>query len=248
MIPIKSASELDAMRRVNQMTARVRDALADSVEPGITTLEIGNLAQKMIRELGGTSAFYGYHGFPGQVCVSVNDEVVHGIPGRRTIKDGDLVSIDTGISFEGFIGDTAITAVAGKIDDEKQRLLDVTKAALAAGIAQAVEGNRVGDISHAIQTLVEKAGFSIVRDFVGHGIGREMHEDPQIPNFGKPGRGPKLKAGMTLSIEPMVNLGNKKVRVLDDKWTVVTKDGLPSAHFEHTVAVGKTQAEILTLV
>ncbi len=248
MIPIKTTSELDAMRRVNQMTARVRDALADAVKPGITTFEIGNLAQKMIRELGGTSAFYGYHGFPGQVCVSVNDEVVHGIPGRRTIKDGDLVSIDTGISFEGFIGDTAITAVAGKIDDEKQRLLDVTKAALAAGIAQAVEGNRVGDISHAIQTLVEKAGFSIVRDFVGHGIGRELHEDPQIPNFGKPKRGPKLKAGMTLAIEPMVNLGNKKVRVLDDKWTVVTKDGTPSAHFEHTVAVTKSAPEILTLV
>jgi len=248
MIPIKTSSELDAMRTVNQMTARVRDALADAVKPGITTLEIGNLAQKMIRELGGTSAFYGYHGFPGQVCVSVNDEVVHGIPGRRTIKEGDLVSIDTGISFEGFIGDTAITAVAGKIDDEKQRLLDVTKAALNAGIAQAVEGNRVGDISHAIQTLVEKAGFSIVRDFVGHGIGRELHEDPQIPNFGKPGRGPKLKAGMTLSIEPMVNLGNKKVRILDDKWTVVTKDGSPSAHFEHTVAVGKTAPEILTLI
>ncbi len=248
MIPIKTTSELDAMRRVNQMTARVRDALADAVKPGITTFEIGNLAQKMIRELGGTSAFYGYHGFPGQVCVSVNDEVVHGIPGRRTIKDGDLVSIDTGISFEGFIGDTAITAVAGKIDDEKQRLLDVTKAALAAGIAQAVEGNRVGDISHAIQTLVEKAGFSIVRDFVGHGIGRELHEDPQIPNFGKPKRGPKLKAGMTLAIEPMVNLGNKKVRVLADKWTVVTKDGAPSAHFEHTVAVTKSAPEILTLV
>lgn len=248
MIPIKTTSELDAMRRVNQMTARVRDALADAVKPGITTFEIGNLAQKMIRELGGTSAFYGYHGFPGQVCVSVNDEVVHGIPGRRTIKDGDLVSIDTGISFEGFIGDTAITAVAGKIDDEKQRLLDVTQAALAAGIAQAVEGNRVGDISHAIQTLVEKAGFSIVRDFVGHGIGRELHEDPQIPNFGKPKRGPKLKAGMTLAIEPMVNLGNKKVRVLADKWTVVTKDGTPSAHFEHTVAVTKSAPEILTLV
>ncbi len=247
MIPIKSASELDAMRRVNQMTARVRDALADHVQPGITTLELGNLAKKMIREMGGTNAFYGYHGFPGQVCVSVNDEVVHGIPGRRIIKEGDLVSIDTGVSFGGFIGDTAITAVAGKIDDEKQRLLNVTKAALAAGIAQAVEGNRVGDISHAIQTLVEKAGFSIVRDFVGHGIGRELHEDPQIPNFGKPKRGPKLKAGMTLSIEPMVNMGNKKVRVLDDKWTVVTKDGLPSAHFEHTVAVTKTAPEILTL-
>ena len=248
MIIIKSASELDAMRTVNQMTARVRDALADKVQPGITTLELGNLAQKMIREMGGTSAFYGYHGFPGQVCTSVNDEVVHGIPGHRVLKEGDIVSIDTGISFEGFIGDTAVTVAVGKIDPEKQRLMDVTQAALDAGIAQAVEGNRLGDISNAIQTLVEEAGFSIVRDFVGHGIGREMHEDPQIPNFGKPGRGPKLKAGMTLAIEPMVNLGNKKVRVLSDKWTVVTKDGFPSAHIEHTVAVGKTEAEILTLV
>ena len=247
MIPIKTSSELDAMRRVNQMTARVRDTLAAHVQPGITTLELGNLAQKLIRESGGISAFYGYHGFPGQICVSINDEVVHGIPGHRTIKDGDIVSIDTGISFEGFIGDTAITAVAGTIDVETQRLLEVTQAALDAGIAQAVEGNRVGDISHAIQTLVEKAGFSIVRDFVGHGIGREMHEDPQIPNFGKPGRGARLKAGMTLSIEPMVNMGKNKVRVLDDKWTVVTKDGSFSAHFEHTVAVTKTKPEILTL-
>lgn len=247
MILIKSASELEAMRRVNQMTARVRNAVAAHVKPGITTLELGNLAQKMIREMGGTSAFYGYYGFPGQICVSINDEVVHGIPGRRIIQEGDLVSIDTGVSFGGFVGDTATTAVAGKIDGEKQRLLDVTQAALAAGIAKAVEGNRIGDISHAIQTVVEEAGFSIVRDFVGHGIGKEMHEDPQIPNFGKPGRGPKLKAGMTLSIEPMVNLGAEKVRVLDDQWTVVTKDGSPSAHFEHTVAIGKTKAEILTL-
>ena len=248
MIIIKSASELDAMRTVNQMTARVRNALAEMVRPGITTLELGNLAQKMIRDMGGTNAFYGYHGFPGQVCTSVNDEVVHGIPGHRVLKEGDIVSIDTGISFEGFIGDTAVTVAVGEIDPEKQRLMDVTKAALDAGIAQAVEGNRLGDISNAIQTLVEEAGFSIVRDFVGHGIGREMHEDPQIPNFGKPGRGPKLKAGMTLAIEPMVNLGKNKVRILDDKWTVVTKDGSPSAHFEHTIAVGKTQAEILTLV
>jgi len=247
MIPIKTASELDAMRRVNQMTARVRNALADMVKPGITTLELGNLAQEMIRELGGTSAFYGYHGFPGQVCTSVNDEVVHGIPGHRVLKEGDIVSIDTGVSFEGFIGDTAITVAVGEIDPETQRLMDVTKAALDAGIANAVEGNRLGDISNAIQTVVEAAGFSIVRDFVGHGIGREMHEDPQIPNFGKPGRGPKLKAGMTLAIEPMVNMGKNKVRVLDDKWTVVTKDGSPSAHFEHTVAVGKTEPEILTL-
>ncbi len=247
MIPIKTQSELDAMRRVNQMTARVRDALADAVKPGVTTLDLGNLAQKMIREMGATNAFYGYHGFPGQVCISINEEVVHGIPGRRIIRDGDLVSIDTGVSFGGFIGDTAITAVAGKIDAEQQRLLEVTKAALAAGIAQAVEGNRVGDISYAIQTLVEKAGFSVVRDFVGHGIGRELHEDPQIPNFGKPRRGPKLKAGMTLSIEPMVNMGGKKIQVLADKWTVITKDGSLSAHFEHTIAVTKGSPEILTL-
>ena len=248
MIVIKTASELDAMRRVNQMTARVRDAVAAHVKPGITTQELGDLAQKLIREAGGVSAFYGYHGFSGQICTSVNEEVVHGIPGRRTIKEGDIVSIDTGVSFGGFVGDTAVTVAAGKIEPEKQRLLDVTKASLDAGVAKAVEGNRLGDISHAIQTVVENAGFSIVRDFVGHGIGRDLHEDPQIPNFGKPGRGPKLKAGMTLSIEPMVNIGTAKVEVLDDKWTVVTKDGSVSAHFEHTVAVGKTEAEILTLV
>jgi len=247
MIIIKSADELDAMRRVNQMTARVRDALAAHVQPGITTLELGDLARNLIREAGGTSAFYGYHGFSGQICTSVNDEVVHGIPGRRIIKEGDIVSIDTGISFGGFIGDTAITVAVGEIDPETQRLLDVTKASLDAGIAKAVEGNRLGDISNAIQTVVEAAGFSIVRDFVGHGIGRDMHEDPQIPNFGKAGRGPKLKAGMTLAIEPMVNIGKAPVRVLDDNWTVVTKDGSFSAHFEHTVAVGTTQAEILTL-
>jgi len=248
MIIIKSASEIDSMRRVNQMTARVRNAVGAHAKPGITTLDLGNLAQELIREAGGVSAFYGYHGFAGQICTSVNDEVVHGIPGPRILKDGDIVSIDTGISFGGFIGDTAITVAVGEIDPEKQRLLDVTKASLHVGIEQAVEGNRLGDISHAIQTVVEDAGFSIVRDFVGHGIGRDMHEDPQIPNFGKPGRGPKLKAGMTLAIEPMVNIGKNKVRVLDDKWTVVTKDGSFSAHFEHTIAVGKTEAEILTLV
>jgi len=247
MIIIKSDAELDAMRCVNQMTARVRDAVAAHAKPGITTLELGNLAQKLIREAGGISAFYGYHGFAGQICTSVNDEVVHGIPGGRVLKEGDIVSIDTGISYGGFIGDTAVTVAVGEISAEKQRLLDVTKASLHAGIAKAVEGNRLGDISHAIQTVVEDAGFTIVRDFVGHGIGRNMHEDPQIPNFGKPGRGPKLKAGMTLAIEPMVNIGQNKVQILEDKWTVVTQDGSASAHFEHTIAVGKTAAEILTI-
>lgn len=247
MIVIKTPHELDAMRRVNRMTAQVRDALAAMVRPGITTLELGNAAFELIHKLGGVSAFYGYHGFPGQICVSVNDEVVHGIPGKRVIRDGDIVSIDTGITFGGFIGDTAVTVAAGEISDEKKKLLEVTKAALDAGIAKAVAGNRLGDISHAIQTVVEAAGFSVVREFVGHGIGRDMHEDPQVPNFGNPGRGPKLKAGMTLAIEPMVNIGGPKVEVLEDKWTAVTKDGSASSHFEHTVAVGLTAPEILTL-
>ena len=248
MIVIKTPAELDAMRRVNRMTARVRDEIAAMVRPGITTIELGNAAFEIIRKLGGTSAFYGYHGFPGQICVSVNEEVVHGIPGKRVIREGDVVSIDTGITFGGFIGDTAVTVAAGeKISGEKRRLLQVTKAALDAGIAKAVAGNHLGDISHAIQTVVEAAGFSVVREFVGHGIGRDMHEDPQIPNFGRPGRGPKLKPGMTLAIEPMVNIGGPKVKVLDDNWTAVTCDGSASAHFEHTVAVGVTVPEILTL-
>jgi len=248
MIVIKSPLELKAMRKVNGMTARVRDQLAAMVKPGITTLDLGNAACEWIRSCGGVSAFYGYQGFPGQICVSVNDEVVHGIPGPRVIREGDLVSIDVGIRYEGFIGDTAITVAAGAVDSERARLLEVTRAALDAGTAKAVAGNRVGDISYAIQSVVEAAGFSIVREFVGHGIGRDMHEDPQVPNFGKPGRGAKLRPGMTLAIEPMVNLGGAKVEVMEDGWTAVTQDGSPSAHFEHTVAVGVSAPEILTLV
>ena len=235
------------MRRVNRMTALVRDELAAMVRPGITTLDLGNAAFELIRKLGGTSAFHGYHGFPGQICVSINEEIVHGIPDRRVIREGDIVSIDTGITFGGFIGDTAVTVAAGEIDAEKRKLIEVTKAALDAGISKAIAGNRLGDISHAIQTVVEAAGFSVVREFVGHGIGRDMHEDPQIPNFGKAGHGPRLKPGMTLAIEPMVNIGGSKVKVLDDNWTAVTCDGSASAHFEHTVAVGVTAPEILTL-
>lgn len=248
MIVIKSASEIEAMRRVNQMTGRLRNAVAEQVRPGISTQELGDFARKFIRETGGVSAFYGYCGYPGQICVSVNDEVVHGIPGRRIIHEGDLVSLDCGIAYDGFIGDTAMTVGAGVISAEDQRLLEVTQAALEAGIAQAVEGNRLGDISHAIQQVVEAAGLSVVREFVGHGIGRDMHEDPQIPNFGKPGRGPRLKAGMTLAIEPMVNRGGASVKVLEDGWTAVTKDGANSAHFEHTVAVGKSEPDVLTRV
>ncbi len=247
MIPVKNETELDAMRRVCKMTAHLRDNLALMIRPKITTKTLGDIARKWIRDMGAVSAFYGYCDYPGQICVSVNEEIVHGIPGSRVIKEGDIVSIDTGIHHGGFVGDTAITVPVGKINDEKKRLLNVTQAALTAGISQAVAGNRLGDISHAIQTVAETAGFSIVREFVGHGIGRQMHEKPQIPNFGKPNRGPKLKAGMTLAIEPMVNAGESKVTILADKWTVVTKDGRPSAHFEHTVAVGTTEPEILTL-
>ena len=247
MIKIKTHAEIEAMRRVNQITARVRDALAAMVRPGITTLDLGNAAYEMIREAGGVSAFYGYHGFPGQICVSVNDEVVHGIPGSRVIRTGDIVSIDVGVTYGGFIGDTAVTVPVGAISPEKEKLLEITRIALDAGIEQAVEGNRLGDISAAIQSIVEAAGFSVVRQFVGHGIGRDMHEDPQIPNYGRAGRGPKLKAGMTLAIEPMVNTGGTKVKILDDTWTAVTKDGTPSAHFEHTIAVGKIRADILSI-
>ncbi|MFA5688789.1 MAG: type I methionyl aminopeptidase [Kiritimatiellales bacterium] len=247
MIILKTPAEIEAMRRVNRMTARVRDALAAMVRPGITTGELGDAAFQLIRESGGTSAFYGYHGYPGSICVSINDEVVHGIPGPRVIREGDIVSIDVGIAFEGFIGDTAVTVPAGAISAENKRLLETTQLALSAGIEQAVEGNRLGDISYAIQSAVEAAGFSVVRQFIGHGIGRNMHEDPQIPNYGKGGRGPKLKAGMTLAIEPMVNIGGPKVQLLEDEWTAVTKDGSYSAHFEHTVAVGKTHADILSL-
>jgi methionyl aminopeptidase len=247
MIVIKTPLELEAMRRVNRRTAQLRDALAAMVRPGITTRELGDAAQELIRSFGGVSAFYGYHGFPGSICVSVNEEVVHGIPGNRVIREGDLVSIDTGMVLDGFVGDTAVTVGAGQIDSECCRLLEVTRAALAAGVAHAVAGNHLGDISHAIQSTVEAAGFSVVREFVGHGIGRDLHEDPQIPNYGKPGRGPKLKPGMTLAIEPMVNMGGRKVRVLEDRWTAVTCDGQPSAHFEHTVAVGVCAPEILTL-
>jgi len=247
MITIKKPAELDAMRIVAKKTGTILHKVAAKVAPGVTTKELDDYAAELAREQEGRCAFYGYHGFSGHICSSVNDEVVHGIPGRRVIKDGDIVSIDFGLVFGGFVGDTAITVPAGEIDPEWQRLLDVTQASLMAGIGQAVEGNRLSDISNAVQVVAEDAGFSVVRDFVGHGIGRELHEDPQIPNYGPPGRGPVLKAGMTFAIEPMINLGVHKTKTLGDGWTVVTNDRLPSAHFEHTIAVGKEKAEILTL-
>lgn len=247
MIIIKKPAELAAMRIAAKKTATILHQVAAKVAPGVTTRELDEYAAELAHKAEGRCAFYGFHGFSGRICSSVNEEVVHGVPGRRVIKDGDIVGIDFGLVYGGFVGDTALTVAAGEIDPEVQRLLDTTQACLAAAIGKAVEGNRLSDISNAVQVLAEEAGFSVVRDFVGHGIGREMHEDPQIPNYGPPGRGPVLKAGMTFAIEPMINQGVHKTETLSDGWTVVTKDRLPSAHFEHTIAVGKERAEILTL-
>lgn len=247
MIKIKSAYELERMRVSCQMAATVRDTVAAAIKPGVTTMELDEYAQELIAKLGGKSAFFGYRGFPGHICVSANDEVVHGIPGKRLIRMGDILSVDFGVVYDGFVGDTATTVMVGVSDPDVIRLVTVTEQALVAAIDKAVAGGRLSDISHAVETVATAAGFFIVRDFVGHGIGRSMHEDPQIPNFGPPGRGPKLRAGMTFALEPMINLGTEEVEVMSDGWTVLTKDRKYSAHFEHTVAVGEGKAEILTL-
>ena len=246
MIIVKTPDELDRMRASGRIAARVRDALAKALTPGMTTAELDGLARDLMAQEGARSAFLGYRGFPGHICTSVNDVVVHGIPGAQRVRLGDLVSIDVGVIYDGFVGDTATTVLVGVSDQDVIRLVRVAEQALAEGIAKAVPGGRLSDISNAIEQETVKAGFSIVRDFVGHGIGRSMHEDPQIPNYGPPGRGPKLKAGMTLAIEPMLNQGAAEVEVLADGWTVVTKDRKPSVHVEHTVAVLEDGPEILT--
>lgn len=247
MIIVKSDSEIEQMRGSCRIAARVRDAVAEKISPGVRTIELGDYAGELIAGHGAESAFLGYRGYPGQICVSVNDAVVHGIPDERVIELGDIVSIDVGVAYDGFVGDTALTVMVGVTDAEVLKLVDFTRRSLDAAIAKAVAGNRLSDISHAVESTAEAGGFSVVRDFVGHGIGRSMHEDPQIPNFGQPGKGPVLKKGMTLAIEPMLNMGKHVVQVQEDGWTVLTRDGLPSCHFEHTVVVGDEVAEILTL-
>lgn len=247
-IPVKTPAELDRMRESGRLAARVLAAVAREVRPGVSTRDLDGIARDLIASEGATSAFLGYRGFPGHICVSVNDEVVHGIPGDRRVAMGDIVSLDCGVLFRGWHGDTARTVMVGATDPEAMRLVRVTEDALAAAMAAAVEGNRLGDVSHAVQDVVEAAGFSVVREFVGHGIGRSLHEDPQIPNFGPAGKGPRLRAGMTLAIEPMVNQRGHEVRVDRDGWTVRTRDGGLSAHVEHTVAVGEGSAEVLTRV
>ncbi len=248
MILLKSEKELDYMREAGRLTALVLEKMKEAVEVGITTKELDLVAENFIRRHGGIPSFKGYRGFPASICASINNEVVHGIPSLRKLTTGDIISIDVGVELNGYNGDSAITLPVGSIDEEKTRLIKVTKESLAIGIQKAIIGNRLGDISHAIQTFVENAGFSVVRDYVGHGIGQAMHEDPPIPNYGPPNRGPRLEEGMTLAIEPMVNMGVYQVRVLKDDWTVVTKDGKPSAHFEHTIAITTKGPEILTRI
>lgn len=246
MIKIKSEDDLTRMRISGGIAARVLEGVASRAAPGVTTKELDDYAAELTHELGAKSSFLGYRGYPGHICVSVNDEVVHGIPGSRVLKMEDVVSIDVGVEYDGFVGDNAKTVAIGVTDPDVLRLLQVTRDALEAAIEQAMPGNRLSDISHSIEKKAKAAGFSVVREFVGHGIGRDMHEDPQIPNFGPPGRGPRLKKGMTLAIEPMINLGVEEIEVMPDGWTVLTKDRKPSAHFEHTVALRDGQAEILT--
>jgi methionyl aminopeptidase len=246
MITIKNSEEVECMRRSCRAVSEILEKVASRVEPGITTGELDAYAAELIRKTGGTSPFLGYRGFPGTICISVNEEVVHGIGGSRRLNYGDLVKLDIGILLDGWVGDTATTVAVGAVSPEAERLMRATEGALHAGIDKVRAGNRLGDVSHAIEKHVQSAGFAVVREFVGHGVGRKLHEDPQIPNYGRAGTGPRLKPGMTLAIEPMVNVGRSDVRILEDKWTVVTGDGKLSSHFEHTVLVTEGEPEILT--
>lgn len=246
MIILKSERELRYMRDAGRIVAGALAEVKKAARPDVTTQELDKVAEEYIKGAGAIPAFKGYHGFPGNICTSVNEQVVHGIPGLRHLKSGDNVSIDIGTVINGYYGDAAITVPVGEVDDEVAKLIKVTEASLNKGLEQAVAGNKLSDISHAVQVEAEAHGYGVVRDYVGHGIGRNMHEDPQIPNYGPPGRGPRLKPGMTLAIEPMINLGTYGVRTLDDGWTVVTTDGKRSAHFEHTVVVTENGPEILT--
>ncbi len=245
-IRIKSANEVDILRKAGKILSSIVVPLQSSLTSGMSTKDIDLKADGLIRQNKVTAAFKGYRGFPGVTCISVNEEVVHGIPGSRVIRDGDIVSVDIGIIYEGYYSDTAVTVPIGNVSPEVRRLLDVTQASLYRGIEQARVGNRLSDISFAVQSFVEMHGFSVVRDFVGHGIGRALHEEPEIPNYGRAGQGPVLAEGMVFAIEPMVNMGTHRTKVLNDGWTVVTIDGKPSAHFEHTIVITSKGPEILT--
>ncbi|AYO29437.1 type I methionyl aminopeptidase [Biomaibacter acetigenes] len=247
MIILKSQREIEIMKKAGRIVALTLEKIKQALKPGITTGELDQIAEEFILSQGAYPTFKGYRGFPAAICTSINEEVVHGIPGLRTLKDGDIISIDVGASIEGYNGDAARTFAVGNVAKEAMNLIEATRASFFQGLAFAKQGFRLSDISHAIQTYVEGRGYSVVRDYVGHGIGRKMHEDPQIPNYGLPHRGPRLKRGMTLAIEPMVNAGGYEVYTLENRWTVVTKDGSLSAHYENTIAITDSEPEILTL-
>jgi methionyl aminopeptidase len=246
MIRLKSRAEIEAMARTGELVAETIALVGENIRPGITTGELDRIAEEFIRERGGVPTSKGYRGFPAATCISPNSMVVHGIPGAHRVEEGDLISVDVGITLDGLIADSAYTFGVGEITDEARRLLEICEEARDAGIDQARSANHVGDISHAVQTIVEAAGFSVVRALVGHGVGRSYHEDPQIPNFGEPGRGPLLQAGMTVAIEPMITAGGAEVYVHDDDWSISTEDGSLAAHFEHTVAILEDGPRILT--
>jgi methionyl aminopeptidase len=247
VINCRSAAELDRMREAGRLVGEVLTELAAHVAPGVTTADLDRLAEKRIAQAGAIAAFKGYHGYPATICASINEEVIHGIPsGRRVLNEGDVISIDVGASLDGYYGDSAITLPVGQVSEQTATLLRVTEEALYKAIEKVQPGGRVSDIGHEVQKHVEAYGFSVVREFVGHGIGQRMHEEPQVPNYGEPGRGPRLTEGMVLAIEPMVNAGKAAVKVLADGWTAVTRDGSVSAHFEHTVAVTADGPRILT--
>ena len=248
MIIIKNNNEIDRMRDAGRIVAETLLIVEEKIKPGITTAELDKVAEEFITKHGAKPSFKGLYGFPSSLCISVNEQVVHGIPGAYTLKEGDIISVDCGALLNGFHGDAARTFSVGKVSQEAQKLIEVTRDCFFEGIKFAQVGNRLTDISHEIQRYVEDSGFSVVRDFVGHGIGRNVHEDPEVPNFGRPGRGPKLTEGMVLAIEPMVNIGTYRVKTLSDDWTVVTSDGSLSAHYENTVAILPDGPEILTLI
>jgi methionyl aminopeptidase len=246
MVILKLPNEIEKARASNRIVAEVLSRLREKVKPGVKTKDLDKIAEEIAEKRGAKPAFKGYHGYPHSLCISLNEEVVHGMPSERILEEGDIVGLDFGAYYKGFFGDATITLPVGKVTQKALRLIQVTEQSLYAGIEQAKEGNRLGDISAAVQSVVEDAGYSVVRDFVGHGIGKNLHEEPQIPNFGKKGRGIELKSGMILAIEPMVNEGEYKVQVLPDGWTVVTKDGSLSAHFEHSVAITGNGPDILS--
>ena len=248
MIKLKSKEEIQIMREAGKIVADTHELLKSAIIPGVSTLELDTIAEENIRKYNAVPSFKGYGGFKGSICASINNEVVHGIPGNKIVKEGDIISIDIGACYKGYHGDSAKTHAVGVISEENRKLIEVTRQSFYEGIKFAKIGYRLSDISHAIQTHVEKSGFSVVRDLVGHGVGTHLHEPPNVPNYGKPGKGPKLKAGMVLAIEPMVNMGKFNVKCLSDGWTIVTQDGSLAAHYENTILITENEPEVLTIL